>query len=138
MYSQFDERIRLIMGYESKLYVVTKHSSALKGEKPWGQVVATFDLCKFPPVADYMRKCSPTDCYILAEDGNTVITEDRYDKPLTESELSPIIEILEEASKDTSFGGHPYRRIKPILAMLKAFEENNGQWGNLRVLHFGH
>ena len=129
------------MGYESKLYIVRKTSfgiDTLNGGKVWAEVIASFRLAKCPPVADFMRKCPNTDCYIYADDGDTQILEDRYGEPLTESDLESLIEVLEKESEDKSFGGVCYRRIMPLLVMLKQFNEDKGRWENLKVLHFGY
>ena len=63
------------MGYESKLYVVDKHHWKWSNES-WGEVVASFDLCKVYNL-DF-KKYPLTDCYIYADDGNTEIREDYY------------------------------------------------------------
>lgn len=130
------------MGYESKLYVVdVKNDNDMclgpKGMK-WGQVIATFELSVFEPVRNYFRTRTNTDCYIYADDGNTIILEDRYGNPLTESNIEPLVNLLKKEALDDSFGGQPYRRIKPCLAMLEMFMLNSSQWGNLKVLHYGY
>lgn len=125
------------MGYESKLYIVDKKERMLE-DKSWGQIIATFELSCFAPIGDYMRNCPVTDCYIYADDGNTQVMEDRYGKPLTESDIAPLIKILAEEAKDTTFGGKCYRRIRPLLAMLEMFEHNKNQWQNIKVLHYGY
>lgn len=122
------------MGYESRIYVVDKSNYIEPDGKRWAEVVATFEMCKYPPLADYLRECKETDCYIFAEDGNTQIEVDEYDKPLTESELGPVIEILE---KDQAEGEY-YRRVAPLVTMLKAFQSENYNWRNLTILHYGH
>lgn len=92
-----------------------------------------FDCCKFYALSDVLRKCPKTDCYIYFESEDEII-EDLYGEALTEATPQIIIPILEnELAK-----GGDYRRIYPLLAMLKSFDEHKEQWGNLVVLHYGH
>lgn len=113
------------MGYESKLFIVDK-SYALA--EPWGEVIASFDLCCVPDI-DF-NKYPATDCYIY--EGNEKITEDCYGSPLKELTISEAVEEIKTAmAKDRS-----YRRWKPVLGLLKGFKEDD--WDCLRVLHYGH
>ena len=124
------------MGYESKLYVVDKRRIAHKidgKEYVWGEVIASFDLCKVYPVSDKMREYPITNCYIYADDGNTQILEDCYGEPLKEIPLDDAIGILEDAA-----GLEDYRRYEPCIALLKGFKQSQWQWNNLVVLHYGH
>lgn len=116
------------MGYESKLYVVDKHD--WKGcDGKWGEVIASFDLCCVPiNFAQYPA----TDCYIIADDGNTRIIEDKYGDPLREIPIQDAIEMIEKVIET----GDYYRRYKPCLNLFKGFNINN--WENLVVLHYGH
>ena len=116
------------MGYESKLYVVDKHDWKWCEEK-WGEVIASFDLCRVPiNFAHYPA----TDCYIFSDDGNTKITEDKYGSPLREIPINELINMIENAIKETDY----YRRYQPCLSLLKGF--NPKDWENLIVLHYGH
>lgn len=116
------------MGYESKLYVVDKHDWKFAKEK-WGEVIASFDLCCVPiNFAHYPA----TDCYIFSDDGNTKITEDKYGSPLREIPIIELINMIENAIKETDY----YRRYQPCLSLLKGF--NSADWENLIVLHYGH
>ena len=116
------------MGYESKLYVVDKHDWKWCDEK-WGEVIASFDLCCVPI---NFSQYPTTDCYIIADDGNTKITEDQYGSPLKEVPVKDMINMIEkeiEADED-------YRRYQPCLNLLKGFDLS--RWENLVVLHYGH
>ena len=117
------------MGYESKLYVVDKHDWKFANKK-WGEVIAMFDLCSVPRLN--FSSYPATDCYIIADDGNTEITEDRYGDPLKEVPIQDAINMIEKAIETEDY----YRRYKPCLDMLKGFNPDN--WGNLVVLHYGH
>lgn len=119
------------MGYESKIYVVEKSTLSLDGDgKCWGEVVAMFNACKFPGLLEVFKQ--KTDCYIYSDDGNTPILEDDYGDELTEAPLSDVIKFLEEELQR----GETYRRIKPLLALLKGFDME--QWDNLVCLHYGY
>lgn len=124
------------MGYESKIYVVEKSRHAEKYGKSWGDVVAIFDLCKYYDLSDVLRHKPETDCYIIADDGNTEIITDKYGDTLKETDLKTVIKIMEKSLTE----GKNYRRIAPTLMALKVFEEqkNNGVWDDLVVLHYGY
>lgn len=121
------------MGYESTIYIVSKTDTFYEGKR-FAQVVAMFDICKYPALANMMRNKKETDCFIYADDGNTKITKDRYGKALTEATPQDVIAVLEKAVAS----GEEYRRIFPLLSMLKSFEEHKEQWKDVAVLHFGH
>lgn len=123
------------MGYESRIYIVRK-TSIYDEEltKRWAEKIAVFDMCKYPRLADLMRSKPVTDCYIHAYDSEKDIVEDCYGEQLTEASVSDVISVLE---KDVA-NGENYRRIFPLLAMLKSFEEHKEQWGEITVLHYGH
>ena len=122
------------MGYESRIFVVDKKDYFLDEEKCWGEIIAMFNMCKYPPVADFMREQPATDCYIFADDGNTKILEDKYDKPLTEASLSDVIAILEKELEN----GDTYRRTGPLLGMLRSLNDEAHKFKNLRLLHYGY
>ena len=123
------------MGYESRLYVVDKYKN-MKNEDlglVWSSVIAVYDLSKAGE--DFVRKVRAfpdTDCYVYADDGNTPIVEDRYGAKLKEIPLNEMIAILAYEIRANSY----YRRLKPILALLMAFDPRD--WENLVVLHYGY
>jgi hypothetical protein len=118
------------MGYESKIYVVEKFNNSLDNttDKKYAQVIATYDMCKFNGFDNIFK--TETDCYIYADDGNTIILKDRYDEPLKETNIENVIKYLEK-HKNTN-----YRRVNPLLNLLKGF--NLKEWDNLTVLHYGY
>lgn len=130
------------MGYDSKIYVVEKsrYNTPMKvvidgedyGDRVWGQVVASMELGVYPTVSNYMNSKPETDCYIYAEDGNTMIVTDRYNKVMTECSLTELLEVVAKEVDE----GVDYRRVFPLYSLLKGFDLR--QWDNLRVLHFGH
>ncbi len=124
------------MGYESKIYVVSKSSYDSPSDKGmrYCQVIAMFDLCKFYPLSCVTSTYPTTECYFFADDGNTKVLEDMYGDPLKELPIEDVIEILET---DLAMGSN-YRRIYPTLAALKAINEHKDQWKELAVLHYGY
>ena len=114
------------MGYESRLYVVQKSQVAKHNNKYWCEVIASFDLCK---VDINFRKYLKTDSYFI--EGNEYVFEDCYGEPLRELTIAEAIKEIENA-----MARYDYRRWKPILGLLKGFNED--EWGDLRVLHYGH
>ena len=125
------------MGYESKLYIVEKPKNGLVDDgKTFVTPIAMYDMCKFPDLAEVLKKQPKTTCYFYADDGNTQVLVDKYDKELTESPLSFVLDLLIELyEKDDS-----YRRILPCIKLLEIFkeEQDKGKWQNLLVLHYGH
>lgn len=126
------------MGYESKLIIVHKsdmsrHVDSVDKDMVWGEVIATYDLCKVYDI-DF-RKYPATDCFFYDEedgDEDGRVIEDAYGDTLKELTIEEAIKEIAVANAK----GH-YRRYAPILAMLTAF--NLDEWGNnLRVLHYGH
>lgn len=120
------------MGYESKLYIVQKSSLGGDGDLFWAEKIAEFNLCKMgynDPFHTAVNQMRVTDCFIYADDGNTMIVKDRYGEKLKEINISPLIRILEKEDQG-------YRRIKPIIALLRSFGAND--WENLIVLHYGY
>lgn len=124
-----------IMGYESRLYVVDKHKD-MKNEDlglVWASVIAVYDLSKVgEDFVSKVRAFPDTDCYVYADDGNTQIVEDCYGAKLKEIPLNEMIAILAYEIGVNSY----YRRFKPILALLMAFDPKD--WDNLVVLHYGY
>jgi len=90
------------------------------------------NTCKFDTLANIFKK--PTDCFIYADDGDTIILEDRYGKPLKEASVQEVVNCLENLPKKDA----DYRRVKPLLALMKAFAENMTEWESLAVLCYGH
>ena len=126
------------MGYESKIYIVRKTTS--KGineaeDKFYAEKIAEFNMGKFSRLSNSLRDRPITNCYIYADDGDTPIVEDRYGEPLTEVTPEFVIDVLEKYLADCG----DYRRVYPLLACLKAFEEHKVQWNDdLVVLHYGY
>ena len=120
------------MGYESKIYIVEKTRSRYdENSGVWAKVVAMIDMGKVYPLSDQLKKSPKTDCFIYADDGNTLILEDCYGDPLTETSISKAIDMVEKAMKMDG-----YWRYHILLAALKAAEKYSSP--NTVVLHYGH
>ena len=119
------------MGYESKLFIVEKSELVLEEVgKRFAEVIAIYNASCFPAMADKLREAEKTDCCIY--DGDEMILKDKYGKELTEASIPFVIDILEEELNK----GEDYRRIKPLMYMLKGFEME--KWRELAVLHYGY
>ena len=124
------------MGYEIKFYVVMKTglTGGSEGTRNFAKIISTFNYSKDYAMRDWIdENYKPTNCYIFTDDGSTEILEDLYGEPLIEIPIKDMIDYLEKNNDD-------YRGIKPLLALLKAFDEDNEtKWGNdLVVLKYGY
>lgn len=124
------------MGYESKIYIVKKTDCSYTEENgmKYARVLAMFDVSKFYELSDWFINKPDTKHYFYADDGDTEIIEDRYGDTLKEASVKEVIDRLERIVEN----GNDYRRIFPLLAALKVFEEQSNHWGNIAVLHYGY
>ena len=128
------------MGYESKLYVIRKGGgfpAGLQEKYKYAETLAVYNMCKFPPfVKLFNEDCPPTEYGVYADgNGDDLITEDKYGDFLRERSIREVIEFLEEHLRNTNDN---YPRIRPLLAMLKEFENIQNSWYDLAVLHYGY
>ena len=123
------------MGYESKLYIAEKANWQNENGKTYARVIAMFDLCKFYPLSTVLRYKQKTNCYFYTDDDKEVL-EDKYGEALTETKVETVIDILEKVVNN----GETYRRIFPLLSMLKTIDkqQKDGKWGEIVVLHYGY
>lgn len=117
------------MGYESRLYVAEK-SDYEYADYAFADMIARYDLCCAPDVADAFLKYPATRCH-LYDDMGEEITEDMYGNAIREIPIDDAITIIKAAAKKEK-----YRRFKPILTLLKALDPD--EWGEIVVLHFGY
>ncbi len=123
------------MGYELRLYIVQK--STLEGYQDtegmfYGEIISMFNLCKMNYEGVFHKACNSmryTDCYIYSDDGHTPIIKDKYDERLREINIKPLIKILEKENQE-------YRRMKPVINLLKGFDIN--KYHNIMVLVYGY
>lgn len=122
------------MGYESKIYIVAKMYLKDRNNMTYCDVIAMFNMCKCQGLADVFKR--KTDCYFYADDGNTKVLKDRYDKDLTEATVEDVIYKLEEIIAN----GENYRRIFPLLSVLRTLnkQQKNKLWDEVVVIHYGY
>ena len=121
------------MGYESRIYIIEKTNVRDEGRR-WGCDIARFDLGKVYSLSDLLRDKPATDCYVYADDRDTRIVEDMYGEPLTEVSIPEAIKAIETAIER----GEECRGFPPLLATLKALDEQKDRWRELAVLHYGY
>lgn len=125
------------MEYESKLYIVNKlpeHMVIKDNGMQYCELIAMVDICKYYKWSDKAIKYPKTNCYFYAEDGNKKIIEDGYDEPLKEIPIDDALDILEEEF----YSGDNYRRLRPALTLLQSLKDNENQWNEIVVLHYGY
>ena len=126
------------MGYESKIYIVKKHSRlSIDEDKSYAEVIAMFDLKKCSPINEFIAERLPaTDCYIYADDGNTPIIEDCYGKPLREISVDKMIRMKDKASPYyILFSG--YTTMRMLRAALDEMIKQDDVYDKV-CLHYGH
>ena len=110
------------MGVENRIYIIEKHKSPREygGRKftYWGDVIAMYNAGKCPELLKVFRK--ETDAYIYADDENTPIIKDKYDKPLREAEIGGVIAVLEDLGTTAA----EYYRIPVLLSLLRSLMDN--------------
>ena len=118
------------MGYESKLYVVEESSFRMPSDngKVYARVIGMIDLCKCSSIADVFE--DEANGYIIADDDNTKIEEDRYGSPLGVATLDDVIEKLKEIIEITD-----YHRAKVALGFLETVRK---EMPYCVVYHFGY
>ena len=127
------------MGYESRLYIVSKGLIQHKATGLyWAEKIAEFNLCCVDNfvLKDIEKYGKDTTCYFDSDDDFEPIIKDLYNDPITEISLNDMIGILKNAVNNSD-----YRRYQPCLAMLESFARGvlYGQWGDgLVVLHYGY
>lgn len=125
------------MGYESKVYIVNvfSHNDVLLDgtiRKGYGEIVAMVDMCKMGYNNGWKELFTkPIDYEIYAENGDESTGEDKYGDSIKSGDLTKIIAWLEYQIKIDD-----YRRLKPLLAILKAFDPD--EWKDLQILHYGY
>jgi hypothetical protein len=132
------------MGLESKVYIVERKEFPERDNRPaWVSaiVIAEFDLCKmgwgnqeffkaFKREIDFTIYLPTCD-----KDGNetvSAVNKDCYGEHMKSAELSVLISALE-----TIEARDHYRRLPPLISMLKAF--NSDEWdGELQAVLYNY
>jgi hypothetical protein len=129
------------MGYETTLYFVENDGYLEHDGATFCPVIATLDLKNAGNGALHAltkkRTLETPTVYVFSDDGNTLITRDRYDAPLSVMTPAEVLSALEkECEASRKAGAKPYRRFELAIAMIEALL--NGKYCNLTVLGFGH
>ena len=120
------------MGYESKIFIVYDTPLMKEENKNFAFVVAMFNLSKMNydgPFHKLLEKSKRSNCYIYI--GDKKIEEDKYGEDLIEIDLDKLIDVLSKEDKE-------YRRIEPLLMLLKQFKKDIEKWPDLKILHYGY
>ena len=123
------------MGYESKLYIVKKHTALTHNEKFWGEVIVAIDMCKCFPLCQYFVSAKDTECYFYGFDGDNEINEDAYGDSIKELSLIDTIKILKDIMKDKE---NTYCRFNVLLKVLEAIKKEATSPEDFAVLHYGY
>ena len=133
------------MGYESRLYIISKRK-----DSNYGEVIAMINMCKMSNSDFFDLFVYPIDFDAYHDDGNTLINEDGYRDICSYAYLKDVLEWLEPYYKEQKerYGKkRMYRRIRPLYKFLKSFD--NEQWisgdkvandfkYDILVLHYGY
>lgn len=121
------------MGYESRIFVMNR--KIIKSEKPeiedyiYAEMLAEINMCCMETTFPKLFQ-TPIDFDIFGEN-DAFLTLDKYGKRCNYAEFAPVIEWLKEDIKQSD-----YRRLKPLLAYLEAFDP--AQWNELILVHYGY
>lgn len=120
--------------YESRIYIINRNEYEHNGRKfIYADEIAVFNMCGMRQgFTDIFTE--EKDFNIYADDGNTVIDEDKYGERLRMTDIKNLVEWLrKEIKKDD------YRRLKPLYAfLLKLAAEDWGIDGRLVAVHYGY
>ncbi len=117
------------MGYESRIYVVEKSK-----ELRYAEVIAMFNLCKMGGFCNIFNE--KIDYRVFLENKDAPDTEDSYGDALKETTIEAVIDYIEYEIKEEKRNGSVYRRLEPVLSLLKGFDKK--RWDELSVIHWGY
>lgn len=130
------------MGYESKIIVgYRNHFTNRRSGRDYCENIMTLDLCKVGS-SDFLNTFNKEiDFDLYKDDGNTVYDKDCYGDTCCYAPIKDVISCLEKLAKEEGY----YRRTDLALKALKAFKtedwewkSENGSYGELVVVHYGH
>lgn len=120
------------MGYESRTFIMNVHESSPLMGKKWAEWIAIIELSCMGYSNGWMKTFTkPVDYAIYMPDADEEIQEDCYGDKLMAASIDDVITCLERIEADRH-----YRRIPPLLAMLKSFDRS--EWDELQVVHYGY
>lgn len=115
------------MGYESRLYIVKENKTV-----NYAEVIARFDCSKMRCNNGWRELFKkPLESKMYADDGNTLIEEDNYGEKLKSAEFQSVIAWIEKEVQKSD-----YRRLKPLLSLLKGFDLTQWPDGEMQIVHF--
>lgn len=115
------------MSYESRIYIVKQSIGC-----DYAQEIAKFNCSAMPyEFKSIFDKTFAGKLY--ADDGNTLIEKDKYGEHLKYADFPTVIAWLEKEVESDDF-----RRIKPLLALLKGFDLTQWQDGEMKIVHYGY
>lgn len=123
------------MAYESRIYVVDVHREKIhcKNKVYYAERIASFNLGCMGYDNGWRELFTETIDYdIYNEYGSKKIHADKYGARLTSADFETVIKWLERRSEQKEH----YRRIAPVLAMLKGFDRS--EWDDLKIIHYGY
>lgn len=120
------------MGYESRVYVMNVYRDFDILGKPYAERIAVFDLSCMGCDSRWTQLFqTPVDFAVFSPDGEEPLEEDNYGDKLMSASIVDVISCLEDLETTEH-----YRRIPPLLALLKGFEPS--EWNDLQVVHYGY
>lgn len=118
------------MGYESRIYVVNV-SRWNDGSPPYAEIIGTFNLCKMGYGNGWRELFDKPIDYKIYVGPNEETNKDLYGEIMKSGDYDKIVEWLETKGQKGE-----YRRIAPLLGMLKGF--NRSAWRALEIVHYGY
>lgn len=117
------------MGYCSKIFIVGRSKRPMFDTEC---VIASFDCCKM----DYKFRdifTKEIDYKLFADDGNTTFDTDKYGNHLKSADFRTVIGWLNNQVQKND-----YRRLKPLLCLLKGFDLSQWQECDMQIVHYGY
>lgn len=117
------------MGYENRLYIVEKYRHS-----DYAEIIARYDCSEMWSKNECEKLFDkPFKGTIYMDDGDEPIKEDWYGDSLKYAEFPDVIEWLENEIKKND-----YRRLSPLLSLLKGFDLSKWGDGEMQIVHFGY
>lgn len=114
------------MSYKSKLLIVNKTGSVSE----YGEIIAQIDMSAIGDARFYSLFKIPVTCELYNSDG-FASKFDTHGEELKYAPISTVKNWVEQEAVKNS-----YRRLKPLLGLLKGFDES--EWDELQVVHYGY
>ena len=118
------------MGYDSRIFVVKR---AKNEKREYGQIIAMFDCGVMGQKSWYELFNNPVKYDVYIKSGDIPTRKDCYGDKLQEAPINSVIDWLEKEIEHENY----YRRLPPLLALLKGFNVNDWQ-NELYIIHYGH